>query len=476
MAVRAEQAGWSVTGALAGTLAVVCAAGLALHLTDATEIDAASLALGAAAAALLCVLLVHRQVRRSHLQHEKISEEFDALAQALMRVEAGLAALDGSGTKAKSTLNDVAGDVHSLSQVVRSLAEALATQERELAALKRDGVQLSYRTTLPPPIPAAASPEAPSVVPSFIPAQEAAQAALSESLRETAKRRLPTDGSAAILAAAALGEIDLHVQPVVNLPQRRDRIYEGYPLLRSAEAEPLLPREYMPVLLSAGRVADFQAGIVGRALTLVHRLAEAAIDARVSVPVSPAALAQDAFMRRIEALLDDNQPAGGRLVLEIEQAALDIVARSDAFPRLRHAGVGFALTKVTDENLNPPALARLGIRYVRLDAGRILTGLERDGLAADIVTLTGALSRAGIEVIADEIEDDGLIPELLDIGIPLAQGLGLSLPMPADAVLEQPRRGTQNPKPVPATPPEAPKPDGSGPPQGSLRDFLRRAG
>ena len=83
MAVRAEQAGWSVTGALAGTLAVVCAAGLALHLTDATEIDAASLALGAAAAALLCVLLVHRQVRRSHLQHEKISEEFDALARGV---------------------------------------------------------------------------------------------------------------------------------------------------------------------------------------------------------------------------------------------------------------------------------------------------------------------------------------------------------------------------------------------------------
>jgi cyclic-di-GMP phosphodiesterase TipF (flagellum assembly factor) len=469
----------------AGGLALVCAAALVLHVATPLEVEAGALALGAAMAALIGLAILQREVGRARAQQDKISDELDLLSQSLLRIETGLAALDGSGTKAKSTLNDVAGDVHSLSQVVKSLAEATAAHERELAALKQRGVAdlpLSYRMgagadpVAVPPAPV------PSVIPSFLPAREAATAALSESLSAAAP--VPTapppaapkrgGGEAAILDAALAGEIDLHVEPVVNLPQRRERLYEVFPLLQRERGEPLVPTQYLPVIERSGHLPDFELGIVTRALVLAHRLATLGSDARVGLRLSRASVLDRSFLRRLDAVVEDHEAAGGRLVIEVEQVLwTEACAGSEVFARIRRRGVAFGLTNLVDENLNPPALARLGVRHVRLGAKRLLAALDSEGLQADVVTLVSALARSGVEVIADGIEDDVVVPELIDIGVPLAQGLALALPCPAELVLEQPRRPAAAPK---APPPEPPKPDGSGPPQGSLRDFLRRAG
>jgi cyclic-di-GMP phosphodiesterase TipF (flagellum assembly factor) len=474
----ADKAGRSLGLAVVGGLVLVCAAALMLHVGTALELDIGALALGGATAALIGVVVILRDLGRGRAQQDKVSEELDLLSQTLLRIETSLAALDGSGTRASSTLNDVAGDVHSLSQVVKSLAEAMAAQDREIGALKQRGateMPLSYRSGAGPD-PLATPPSLiPSMVPTFLPAQEAATAALSEALPAVAPAAKRTDENGAILAAASAGEIDLHVQPIVNLPQRRERLYEVLPLLHGDGAAPLLPAQYLPALERAGRLPSFEIGMVTKALVFAHRLATLGSDARVSVHLSNASLADRGFLRRLDAVIEDHEAASRRLVVEVEQAAWkEIAAESDVFARMRRHGVSFALRAITDENLNPPALVRLGVKHVRLTVKRLLAAIDAEGIEADLVTLVGALSRSGIDVVADGVEDEVVVPELIDIGVPLAQGLAFALPCPADIVLEQPRRAATGQKAAPST--EPPKPDGSGPPQGSLRDFLRRAG
>jgi cyclic-di-GMP phosphodiesterase TipF (flagellum assembly factor) len=360
--------------------------------------------------------------------------------------------------------------------VVKSLAEAMTAQDREIGALKRGEPALTFKGAprsdgtgsqpLPPP----------SLVPSFLPAREAAEPPLSEALALPARPQRPLEGNAAILAAAALGEIELHAEPVVTLPQRRERIYEVLPLLAGGGRDPLLPRQYLPVLQNSGRLPDFEISLVARTLVFAHRLGAAGSDARVSLRLSRSSVADRAFLRRLETLVEDHEAASRRLVLEIEQQAwMESGTDSEAFGRIRRAGVSFSLAGILDENLNPPALARLGVRHVKLDAARLMAAIGSDGPGADLVTLVGALGRSGIDVIAAGVEDEVIVPELLDVGVPLAQGFAFALPCPAEAVLEQPKRAAQ-PRPEPLLSDEPPKPDGSGPPQGSLRDFLRRAG
>ena len=477
MGGSADKAGGSVVVAVAGGLALVCAAALALHLANVTAIDLGALALAAVIPALIGLMALRRDVRRSRAQADKVSEELDTLAQTLLRIETSLSALDGSGSKATSTLNDVAGDVHSLSQVVRSLAEAMAAQDREIGALKRGESPRGFGVTPKLDAPASEPLPLPSLVPSFLPAREAADAALSESLPAPTSRLGRTlEGNAGILAAAALGEVDLHVEAIVGLPQRRERIYQVVPLLVGGGKEALLPAQYMPVLEASGRLPDFEVGLVARTLVFAHRLATAGIEARVSLPLSRASLAERGFLRRLETLVEDHAEASRRLVLEIEQQAWAAAgAESDVFARVRRSGVTFMLSGIVNENLNPPALARLGVRHVKLDVTRLMAAIGSEGSGADILTLVEVLARSGIEVVAQGVEDEVIVPELLDIGVPLAQGLAFALPCPVETILEQQPRRAPAPKLGVAPAGEASKADGSGPPQGSLRDFLRRA-
>jgi EAL domain-containing protein (putative c-di-GMP-specific phosphodiesterase class I) len=264
----------------------------------------------------------------------------------------------------------------------------------------------------------------------------------------------------------------------VNLPQRRDRIYEAYPLLRPAGREPLVPSQYLAIVGRAGMLPDFEAALVAMSLVFAHRLATAGSDARVSVPLSDEAIADRSFLRRLDALVEDHGPVARRVVLEISQRACDGAGPGfEVLARLRERGVAFGLTKVKDLNLNPPALARLGVRFVKIRSDRLVAAIEAGPSGSDLVTLIDALSRSTIDVIADAVEDEVIVPELLDAGVPLAQGLALALPCPAEAVLERsPRRPStelQAGAPIAPRRPEDPGPSG---PQGSLRDFLRRAG
>ncbi len=43
------------------------------------------------------------------------------------------------------------------------------------------------------------------------------------------------------------GRLDLYLQPIVTLPERKLRYYEGYTRLRTASDAIVMPRDYLPV-------------------------------------------------------------------------------------------------------------------------------------------------------------------------------------------------------------------------------------
>ena len=48
------------------------------------------------------------------------------------------------------------------------------------------------------------------------------------------------------------GRVDLYLQPIVALPERKLRYYEGYTRLRTSDDEIVMPRDYLPVAETAG--------------------------------------------------------------------------------------------------------------------------------------------------------------------------------------------------------------------------------
>lgn len=87
--------------------------------------------------------------------------------------------------------------------------------------------------------------------------------------------------------------------------------------------------------------------------------------------------------------------------------------------RLARAGFKFALTDVSDLRIDAAALAACSISHVRIGA-RVLMAAGREGDA-----LASRLAAGGIVLIADGVDSPRLVPELIDMGVALAQGPSL---------------------------------------------------
>lgn len=466
----------SLALAIAGTL-LVTAVALLLRLGAFVELDVVSIFVAGIVAAAIAASLLHRNGRRLRVQDSKIAEDLEDFAKRLLRLEARVAMLDGSGLRADSTLTDIAGDMHSLSEVVRSLAETMTVQEGEISQLRQRAERsLSFQAM------AVAEPSGSGLLRAACPAAEAVPSFLlggqymaeaSASRSETVAKSPAIDDGEAVQAAIAAGRIDLHVNPILGLPQRRERLYDLYPMLRVSDETLLVPEEFGPLLDTSGGLPAFEVAVLGKAAELADGLAAAGSDVRVVVNLSESALSAPLVLEALEDFVHNRGTVLNRLVLQIEQRPWeDAVDATGTFGRLIEAGVSFALDDIRDENLNPAALARRGVRYVRLPARRLIT----DEVRTDVPALIVALSRAGIDVVADAIDDETVVPELLDLGIALAQGLGLALPFAVGAALDAAVLSRASSWPERAEGDLAGSSEAASALEGPLRHFLRRAG
>jgi cyclic-di-GMP phosphodiesterase TipF (flagellum assembly factor) len=428
--------------------------------------------------------LAWRQARAAQRAAEKTSGDLDIVAKRLLQLDHRLAQTGGvmPDPALRSTVAEVTGEIGLLGGILRDLAEAVAAQDRDVADLKE-------RLRPAPPKPESAP--APLAA---RPAQAEARARPSEPVHPEpsllpAMRKEPvrTDEdrqrAAAIFQAFEANRIELHLQPVVSLPQRKVRFYEALSRLRLSDETILVPAEFMPVLDRLGHTAEFDRRVVGRALTIARHLMARGSEAIVSVNLSPRSLEEPGFLRSVGRILDTYPDAVGRIVLELSQRCwrtLD-AERAGALAALRDRGVPFALDRATDLRLDPLSLADRGVRFVKLPAELMVSTDEDRGLDIEVADLSSVLRRAGIRLVAERVEREEIVPDLIDLDVPLAQGFVFAAPRAVRSEVLVAPSTPEAPVADPASPPGDPPPDPPNTPSPTrerlpFRSFLRRAG
>ena len=289
---------------------------------------------------------------------------------------------------------------------------------------------------------------------------------------------------AAIVQAFDADRVEMHLQPVVALPQRKVRFYEALARLRLADETVLVPAEFLPVLERLGHAAEFDRRIVGRALAIARHLMARGSEAIVSVNLSPRSLDEAGFLRSVGRIMDAFPDTLGRVVLELSQRCwrtLD-AERAGALASLRDKGVPFALDRASDLRLDPLALADRGVRFVKLPADLLIGSDHGRGLDIEMGDLASVLRRAGIKLVAEKVEREEIVPDLIDLDVPLAQGFVFAAPRAVRSEVLSPPAASEAPaqasEPQPAPEPAEQAPSPLPPPEERLpfRAFLRRAG
>ncbi len=232
--------------------------------------------------------------------------------------------------------------------------------------------------------------------------------------------------------ALSENRVDLYLQPVVGLPQRKTVFYESFSRLRDASGQVIMPAEYLAVAEPAGLVTAIDNLLLFRCVQIVRRLARQ--DRRVGIfcNISMSSLGDDEFFPQFLDLLRANRDLAPALVFEVGQAAFEgrnaVQARNMA--RLADLGFRFSIDKVTNLDLDLQDLTRSDVKFVKVAAQTLLDELTEvddrlvlrsmPDLAAEDFALL--LRRYGVDLVAEKMESERQVVDILDLDIQLGQG------------------------------------------------------
>jgi cyclic-di-GMP phosphodiesterase TipF (flagellum assembly factor) len=251
--------------------------------------------------------------------------------------------------------------------------------------------------------------------------------------RETSRT---DEGEAEILAivheALRQDRIEVVLQPIVSLPQRKRRFYECFTRLRDADDNLLPAQRYIGVAERAGLITAIDNMLLFRCVQMIRRIRQRPEPVDFFCNLAGHTLRDPDFLADFANYLTANAEIGANLVFEMAQADLpglgpDTLAQ---FDRLHRLGCRFSLDRVADMALDPRDLAERHFNYVKLDATELLALARAEGGDA-VQALLGNLTQHRIDVIVEKVETEETLRELLDFGIDFGQGYLFGEPRPA---------------------------------------------
>ena len=234
-----------------------------------------------------------------------------------------------------------------------------------------------------------------------------------------------------IREAVDANRIDLFLQPIVTLPQRKVRYYEAVARLRAGDGEQLMAADFLPFAEAGGLMPKIDNMMLFRCVQVVRRLLAKNRDIGLFCNISASTLIDSQTFTQFAEFMEANKAIAPALVFEFTQAALRSFGpiENESLAALAERGYRFSLDNVTDLRIEPRDIAERGFRFVKVQAPLLL---NRSGIVSDIhpQDFAGLLSRHGIELIAAKIESESAVVDLLDYDVKFGQGFLFSPPRP----------------------------------------------
>lgn len=224
--------------------------------------------------------------------------------------------------------------------------------------------------------------------------------------------------------------VDLYLQPIVVLPQRKTRYYEALTRLRDSGGEVIMPASYLRVAEPAGIMPMIDNLLLFRCVKVVRRLLERNRDIGVFCNISAHSLLDAEFFPHFLEFIKQNEELGGSLIFEFSQATINGAGplEVESMTMLRDLGFEFSMDNVTALDFDYQALADSGFRYVKIDSHTLIDGMSGAGAQIHSADLKTLLGRYGIELIAGKVETERDVVTLLDYEVGLGQGYLFSEP------------------------------------------------
>jgi cyclic-di-GMP phosphodiesterase TipF (flagellum assembly factor) len=375
------------------------------------------------------------------------------LARQVAEFGRRLAAVEGRVTSANSAGADriqaVIGEINELGVLVKQLAVSVSNHDDVLAAgvaAAAPADQPDHQQRAEPPVAA----EEPNIT--AAPAAAPPAAATRESTSSHSQAQILT----AVKNAVEENRIDIFLQPMVTLPQRKVRFYEAVTRLRDDKDQLLAADDFIAIAEAGGLIGRIDHMVMLKCVQVLRRLMVRNKDVGVFCNVAAATLGNPTTFAQCLDFLEANRALAASFVLEFKQATFRNLGPTETehLAALAQRGFRFSIDHVTDLRIEPRELADRGVRFIKVPAALLLD--QRQSSASDIhpSDLSDLLGRFGIDLIAERIEGERAVVDLLDFDVRFGQGFLFAPPRPL-----RPEGASATGGP---SPPKAQEPNGSG--------------
>jgi cyclic-di-GMP phosphodiesterase TipF (flagellum assembly factor) len=232
--------------------------------------------------------------------------------------------------------------------------------------------------------------------------------------------------------AVDANRIDLYLQPVVTLPQRKVRYYEALSRLRTEEGDVITAGDFIEYAESVGLMPKIDNLLLFRCVQVTRRLQLKSRDVGLFCNVSAVTLSDATFFRQFRDFMDANRALNSALMFEFTQSAYRAFGplEHESLAALSELGYRFSMDHVTDLRLEPKELADRAFRFLKVPAKLLLNpaaNAQSDIHPGDLADL---LARSGVDLIAERIESESMVVDLLDYDVRFGQGFLFSAPRP----------------------------------------------
>lgn len=235
-----------------------------------------------------------------------------------------------------------------------------------------------------------------------------------------------------IREAIDANRIDLYLQPLVTLPQRKVRFYEAVSRLRDSDGEVLQAIDFIEPAEQHGLMPKIDYMVLFRSVQVLRRLLNRNKDIGLFCNVSGRTLSDPEIFAQCLDFLDANRALAPSLVLEFKQANMRKLgpAESERLNSLMQRGYRLSIDHVSDLRIEPKELADRGVRFIKVPASMLLDQSRAANSNIHPADLSDLLGRYGIDLVAEKIEGESSVVDLLDYDVRYGQGFLFSPPRP----------------------------------------------
>jgi cyclic-di-GMP phosphodiesterase TipF (flagellum assembly factor) len=227
-----------------------------------------------------------------------------------------------------------------------------------------------------------------------------------------------------VRASLEENRVDLYLQPMVSLPQRKLRYYEALSRLRDKDGQIIMPAQYMQVAGQAGLMSVVDNLLLFRCVQIVRRLTQKNRDIGIFCNISGDTLADKEFFPQFLDYMRVNRDLTGQIIFEFSQQAILKAGVEGERNLTTLATMGFALSMDHVENLAMDflRLKAIGFRHLKVRAATLTRGMSGAGSAVAAEDFKKLLTRHGLNLIAERVEDERTVVQLLEYAVDYAQG------------------------------------------------------